>query len=140
MDRKIVTMEDILVSVLEIIAHIKNVQQDISNLSAQSSSALLEYIKQKGELTPEVADGMQLQDIVSQQINSVIDAIDAIESSIAMHLRAVREDNMILHNSFSKLHARLISSFEEAKKRQESLIGRTKHKSGEQQKEDIEFF
>lgn len=140
MSRQIVTMEDILTSVLEVIAHIKSVQQDISKLSAESSSALLEYIKQKGELTPEVSNGMQLQDIVSQQINSVIDAIEAIESSIAMHLRAVREDNMILHSSFSKLHARLVSSFEEAKKKQEALIGRTKHEAVKEIKDDIEFF
>jgi hypothetical protein len=134
------SMEEILSSVLAIMGHIKEVQQEIVVLSQQSSDSFLSYIQQKDEtLSAYVMGGMQLQDIINQQLTAVVEAIDSIEKSVSIHLRAVKEDNMILNESFAKLHNKMLLSLSEAKKKQEAFIGHAHHHIDERH-DDLEFF
>ncbi len=134
------SIEEVLTSILDIMKHIKNVQKEIITLSKESSNALLSYIKEKGEpINKEVLMGMQLQDIISQQLGAVVEAIEMVENNVSMHIRATQEDNAILRNSLSKLHKKLISSLDEAKTKQQALIGHT-NIAEEDRNDELEFF
>lgn len=138
---KSLSIDEILASILDIVRHIRDAQVDINELFRQSSDILLEHIKRnKDGVTQELLNGMQLQDIINRQLGAVTEAISAIEKSIAVHLRAVQEDNAILHNSFQKLHKKIIASLEEAKNKQKAFAGLLQHKGEKRDSDELEFF
>jgi flagellar biosynthesis chaperone FliJ len=139
--KKSLSIDEILASILDIVRHIRDAQVDINGLFRQSSDILLEHIKQnKDGVTQELLNGMQLQDIINQQLGAVTEAISAIEKSIAVHLKTAQEDNAILHNSFQKLHKKMIASLEEAKNKQKAFAGLLQHKDEKRGSDELEFF
>jgi hypothetical protein len=132
-------IEDVLCSVMHVMSHIKEVQKDVATLTTQSSEELISFIqKQELNITPEVSHAMQLQDIIAQQYSAVTEAIESIERSLDIHLHAAKEDNIILRESFAKLHAKMIASLEKARKKQDSFAGRSF--SDGSQEQETEFF
>ena len=132
------SMEDILSSVLAIMRHVKEVQVEILTLNQQSSDAFIRHLQLKDDvLSDEVLNGMQFQDIITQQLNAIVEAITSVEKSVTIHLRAAHEDNEILHESFFKLHNKMLSSLEEAKKKKEAVGG---YALVEESQDELEFF
>jgi histidine ammonia-lyase len=139
MTKQATAIEDILCSVMHVMSHIKEVQNDIATLTTQSSEELVNYIqKQEPTIAPEVLHAMQLQDIITQQYSAITEAIESIERSLDIHLHAAREDNVILRESFAKLHAKMIASLEKARKKQDSFAGHSFESNTEEQ--EAEFF
>lgn len=119
-----VITEGLLTGVLNVLKHIKDVQLNVKDLSEQSTTCLFNFIQEHNvEISSEASSAMQSQDVIAQQLLAVVDAINGIEKSIDIHIRAIREDHAILSQSFSKLHHRLEAELELAKKKQLSFTG-----------------
>ena len=73
----------ILESVDELLTHIKEVQKDAIRLSGDSLLMISNFIEKKNlEIDDEVTTALQYQDIISQQLTAIVEAIDSVQSNI----------------------------------------------------------
>ena len=81
----------ILKSVDDLLEHIKDVQTSVKSLSSDSlmnMSAFME--KNRLEVDDEIAIAFQYQDIITQQLDASIEAIDSMRSSIEIFSHAFK--------------------------------------------------
>ncbi|MFA6189841.1 MAG: hypothetical protein WC680_11245 [Sulfuricurvum sp.] len=130
--------EDILSSIVEILNHIKSVQKDVLELSELSSVSFYNFIGMHN-LTPneETLKGFQYQDIITQQLSAVSEAIVSIEQNITVYLHAVKQDQNMLGSSIDKLSSKLMKSLQTAKEKQDAFSGNAINPS---HGEELEFF
>ncbi|HRF56592.1 MAG TPA: hypothetical protein PLV58_04255 [Campylobacterales bacterium] len=116
--------DSLLFSIVEILKHIQSVQGDVMELSERSAVRFHDFITEN-KLTPneDVLQAFQYQDIVSQQLNAVSEAIVAVEKNIAVYLHAVKQDQNTLAESIEKLSAKLTKSLKMAQEKQEAFSG-----------------
>lgn len=116
--------DDILTSIVEILKHIEDVQKDILDLSERSALTFHTFIEEN-QLVPDAKtlQGFQYQDIISQQISAVSEAITTIEKNISVYLHAVKQDQNMLGASIEKLSSKLMKSLQIAKEKQEAFSG-----------------
>jgi hypothetical protein len=130
--------EDILSSIVEILKHIDNVQQEVLILSERSVGSFYSFLEDnKIQPDEKTLEGFQFHDIISQQISAVNEAVTMIEKNINIYLHAVKQDQNMLDESIEKLSARLTKSLETAKEKKEAFSGNAidpNHGA------DIEFF
>ncbi len=130
--------EDILSSVVEILKHIQEVQTDVQSLSESSTVSFHEFIEHNHLIPDEkTLQGFQYQDIITQQLSAVSEAIVTIEKNITQYLHAVKQDQDILGESIDKLSSKLIKSLKTAKEKQEAFSGNAINPN---HGESIEFF
>jgi len=130
--------ENIFLSIVDILTHIEAVQKDVSQLSERSAVYFHKIIEDnKLEADKETLDAFQYQDVISQQLSAVSDAICTIKQSIAVYLHSVKEDQATLSDSINKLSNRLAKSLEVAKAKQEAFSGNAINAN---HGESIEFF
>lgn len=136
---KVDSTEKVLNSMLEILEHIKDVQSSVIELSKESMVDVSSFLNEK-KITPDtrVLNAIQYQDIISQQLNATIEAINSIDKNINFYLRALREDSTIISDGFEKLQSKLNKSLKEAKNKKDAFSGKTLDNSNEN--EEIEFF
>ena len=93
----------------------------------------------ENKLTPneDVLQAFQYQDIVSQQLGAVREAIVSVEKNIAVYLHAVSQDQNTLSESIEKLSAKLTKSLETAREKQEAFSGNAINRANAK---TIEFF
>jgi hypothetical protein len=116
--------EDILGSIVKILNHIEGVQKDVLELSERSAKYFHGLLEANGmQADDSTIQALQYQDIISQQIGAVSDAIAAIEINISVYLKAVKEDKTMLEDSMEKLSSRLIKSLELAKEKKKVFMG-----------------
>jgi hypothetical protein len=133
-------IEDVLMSILALLKHIKKVEQEIEILTQKSSGILIKEITTNDIIiNDEILEAIQLQDIITQQFSAVSIAIDDIEKHVDAHMQAMRIDNAIFHMSIEKLHTKMIDSLNEAKKKQDSFTGNSLLAT-ENRTDEIEFF
>lgn len=130
--------DDILTSIVEILKHIEDVQKDVLELSERSALTFHTFIEENN-LVPDAKtlEGFQYQDIITQQLSAVSDAISTIEKNISVYLHAVKHDQHMLGTSIEKLSSKLIKSLETAKEKQEAFSGNAIDPN---HGEDIAFF
>ena len=130
--------EDVLSSIVEILKHIDNVQQEILVLSERSVVSFYTFLEEN-KLQPDekTLQGFQYHDIISQQISAVNEAINMIEQNINVYLHAIREDQSMLGQSIDKLSSRLMKSLQTAKEKQEAFSGNAMDVN---HGEEIQFF
>ncbi len=116
--------DSILFSIVEILKHIQSVQGDVMELSERSAVRFHNFVTEN-KLTPneDVLQAFQYQDIVSQQLGAVREAIVSVEKNIAVYLHAVSQDQNTLSESIEKLSAKLTKSLETAREKQEAFSG-----------------
>ncbi len=130
--------ENIFLSIVDILTHIEEVQKDVSQLSERSAVCFHKIIEDNSiEVNKETLDAFQYQDVISQQLSAVSDAIGTIKQSIAVYLHSVKEDQATLSDSIGKLSNRLTKSLEIAKAKQEAFSGNAIDAN---HGESIEFF
>lgn len=133
-------LEDVLISILAILEHVKQVEGEIVVLTQKSSEILVKEIRSKSEAIPgEVLEAIQLQDIIAQQFGAIAEAIEAMEKHLGVHMHTLRTDNEILHTSIQKLYLKMVDSLDEAKRKQESFSGHSGTNT-EDREDEIEFF
>lgn len=116
--------EDIFLSIIDILNHIEEVQNDVSQLSERSAVCFHNLMKDnKIDATEETLNAFQYQDVISQQLNAASEAISTIKKSITVYLHSVGEDQATLGDSMEKLSLKLTKSLETAKAKQEAFSG-----------------
>jgi hypothetical protein len=126
-----------LSSINELLTHIKEVEMDTIQMSQDSMIMLSEFLEKNSiELDENAAKSLQYQDIISQQLNATIEAIDSVQNSIKIFENAYQFDEKIVNDSLDKLNVKLKSTLKIAKDRREAFSG----KLGSQTQDEIEFF
>jgi hypothetical protein len=121
---KKVKAEDILSSIADILRHINDVQKDVKELSERSSVQFFNLMESSGkEIDEETAKAFQYQDIISQQLDAVCEAIDSIEQNISSYISSISEENNTLSHSIEQLSETLNNSLEKAKNKKVAFMG-----------------
>ncbi len=124
-------------SIEQLLAHIKNVEEDTMSLSKDSLLKLSSFLERNSiEIDDDVAQALQYQDIISQQLSASIEAIEAIQKSIHQFKFAYKEDESIALESMSLLQKKLGNILERAKDNRRAFSGNIDHNSDD----EIEFF
>lgn len=128
---------DFLASIVEILRHIKEVEGDVRQKSKESMLKIESFFVDGGVApSSQVVEAMQYQDIMSQQLSATIEAIEAIERSIAMYTHSFKHDTELLGENLQNLNDKLKKSLETAKTKKESFGG----KASDESVQEIEFF
>ena len=129
----------ILNAVDELLQHIKDVQSDVMELSNDSLLKMSNFIEKNGlEIDEDISTALQYQDIITQQLNASVEAIDSMKSSINRFNHAFESDENLVNESMQKLQEKLHATLQEAKDKKNRFSGKTAGIDAET--EDIEFF
>ncbi len=128
----------LLQSVEALLEHVKLVEEDTIDLSKKSLLNLSNFLEAKGiEIDDSVAEALQYQDIIAQQLTATIEAIESVQKSIMQFNHAFREDEKIAVSSMEILQNRLGSALERAKEKRQAFSGNVHHENDD---DSIEFF
>ncbi len=129
----------ILNAVDELLEHIKEVQLDVIELSNDSLLKMSSFIeKNKLEIDEDISTSLQYQDIITQQLNASIEAIDSMKSSINRFNHAYESDENLVNESMQKLQEKLSVTLQEAKDKKNRFSGKTAEHDAPS--DEIEFF
>jgi len=129
----------ILNAVDELLEHIKEVQLDVIELSTDSLLKMSSFIeKNKLEIDEDISTSLQYQDIITQQLNASIEAIDSMKSSINRFNYAYESDENLVNESMQKLQEKLSLTLQEAKDKKNRFSGKTAEHDAPS--DEIEFF
>jgi hypothetical protein len=125
-------------SIEELLIHIKEVQLDVIELSNESLMKMSSFMEKNGlEIDEDISTALQYQDIVTQQLNASIEAIDSMNKSIEIFSHAFKSDEGLANESLAKLQEKLTATLKEAKDKKSRFSG--KH-APEHAEDEIEFF
>jgi len=125
-------------SIDELLNHIKDVQLDVIELSGESLMKMSSFIEKNGlEIDEDISTALQYQDIITQQLNATIEAIESMKKSIEVFSHAFKSDEGLAEQSVVKLREKLQKTLEEAKEKKSRFSG--KH-AAEHADDEIEFF
>jgi vacuolar-type H+-ATPase subunit I/STV1 len=129
----------VLNSVDNLLGHIRDVQEDIISLSSKSLLNISTYIEENNlEVDDNILAALQYQDIITQQLTAIIEAIDTTRSSMNRFSHAHEEDEKLVKNSVSKLEEKLDITLKEAKDKKDRFSGKVVQ--NHEQNDEIEFF
>ena len=128
----------ILNSVDKLLEHIKEVQEDVISLSHDSLMKMNGFIEKNNlEVDENITTSLQYQDILTQQLNATIEAIDSMRSSIEVFSHAYKNDENLVSQSMKKLEEKLNSTLQEAKDKKDRFSGKSVSDDAD---DAIEFF
>lgn len=129
---------EMLNSIDQLLEHIKEVERDTIALSKESLLKLSNFLERNAiEIDDDVAEALQYQDIISQQLSATIEAIENVQQSITKFNHAHKEDEAIAVGSIDILQSKLSHALERAKEKRQAFSGNVTHESDD---EAIEFF
>ena len=125
-------------SIDELLVHIKEVQLDVIELSNESLLKMSSYMEKNSlEIDEEISTALQYQDIITQQLNATIEAIDSMQKSIDIFSHAYKNDEGLANESISKLKEKLSVTLQEAKDKKSRFSGKIAEDNADN---EIEFF
>ena len=125
-------------SIDELLVHIKEVQLDVIELSNESLMKMSSFMEKNGlEIDENISTALQYQDIITQQLNASIEAIDSTKKSLEIFSHAFKNDEVLANESIAKLQEKLTVTLQEAKDKKSRFSG--KH-APEHAEDEIEFF
>ncbi len=128
----------ILNAVDELLQHIKEVQEDVIVLSTDSLLKMSSFIEKNSiEIDEELSTALQYQDIITQQLNASIEAINSMKGSLDRFNHAYASDENLANESMQKLQEKLSITLKEAKDKKSRFSGKT---ADDDLSETIEFF
>jgi len=129
----------ILKSVDELLEHIKDVQSSVKLLSNDSLMSMNSFMQKNNlEIDDDIATAFQYQDIITQQLDASVEAIDSMRQSIAVFSHAFKSDEDLANGSLMKLQEKLNNALQEAKEKKERFSGKSNGNISEN--DEIEFF
>ena len=129
----------ILKSVDELLEHIKDVQMSVKSLSNDSLMNMSSFMQKNNlEIDDDIATAFQYQDIITQQLDASIEAINSMRSSIEVFSHAFKSDEDLANGSLLKLQKKLNTALKEAKEKKERFSGKSNDDFSEN--DEIEFF
>jgi len=125
-------------SIDELLLHIKEVQLDVIELSNDSLLKMSSFMEKNNlEVDDDIATALQYQDIITQQLNASIEAIDSMQKSIDIFSHAYKSDEGLANESIAKLKEKLNATLQDAKDKKSRFSGKTADGSVT---DEIEFF
>ncbi len=125
----------VLNSVDNLLEHMKDVQNDVIELSNSSLLKMSNYIEKNSlEVDEDISTALQYQDIITQQLNGTIEAIDSMRECMEIFL----DNENLSENSMLKLQDSLGNVLKEAKDKKNRFSGKTSQDDGSN--DEIEFF
>ncbi len=122
----------------ELLTHIKDVQLDVIELSGESLMKMSSFMeKNELEIDEDIATALQYQDIITQQLNATIEAIESMQSSINMFSHAYKSDEGLAQQSIAKLKEKLSVTLQDAKDKKSRFSGKFAESHAD---DEIEFF
>ena len=136
MDDEILNSVKIFNLLLDILRHIKDVEQDVKDKSLQAATVFGDALN-NASIAPsdELLRALQYQDIISQQLSATTDAIDAVEKGISLWLHTYNNDSCMLQDGLVRLDEKLKLLLEQAKQKKAAFSGKSNNAEDE-----IEFF
>ena len=129
----------ILKSVDDLLEHIKEVQTSVKALSNDSLMSMNSFMQKNNlEIDDEIATAFQYQDIITQQLDASLEAIESMRKSIAIFSHAYKSDEDLANGSLLKLQEKLNSALAQAKEKKERFAGKSNGDVSES--DEIEFF
>ena len=129
----------ILKSVDALLEHIQDVQTNIKELSSDSLMKMSAFMEKNNlEIDDDIASSFQYQDIITQQLDASLEAINSMRQSIEIFSHAFKSDEDLANGSLQKLQDKLNAALQEAKDKKERFSGKFAQKSDEN--DEIEFF
>jgi len=129
----------ILKSVSMLLDHIRAVEEDTINLSRESLLKLSTYLEKNNMvIDDDVAEALQYQDIISQQLSATIEAIDEVQKSLTVFDHAYANDENIAIVSMEKLQGKLGRALTKAQEKRDAFSGKI-HQAADAD-DEIEFF
>lgn len=126
----------LLVTVDNLLEHIKCVESDVSALSKDMVLIISQFLeKNRLSVSEDVLEVLQFQDIISQQLKASCEAIENVQTYIKMHTKSMQEDTKMISENVEKLIEKLDNSIMEAKNKKSAFQG----KAGDGTSE-VEFF
>jgi len=128
----------VLKSVDELLNHIKEVQEDVKELSSESLIKMSSYMEKNNlEIDEDISTALQYQDIITQQLNASIEAIESVMVSIERFAHAYKNDEDVVEENMLQLQEKLNAILQEAKDKKNRFSGRVASQSAD---DEIEFF
>ena len=122
----------------DLLLHIKEVQLDVIELSEDSLLKMSHYIEKNSlEVDEEITMALQYQDIITQQLNATVEAIQSMKKSIEVFAHADNSSEKLAQNSALELQEKLSTILQEAKDKKSRFSGKITESSSH---EEIEFF
>jgi len=118
-------------SVDELLTHIKDVQKDVIELSSESLMKMSGFMEKNSlEIDEDISMALQYQDIITQQLNATIEAIDSMRQSIEIFSHAYESDESLATQSMVKLQEKLNATLKDAKDKKNRFSSRRHQRPG----------
>ena len=125
-------------SIDDLLSHIKDVQLDVIELSNESLMKMSSFMENnKLEIDEDISTALQYQDIITQQLNATIEAIDSMKKSIDIFSHAYKSDEGLANKSIAKLQEKLNATLQDAKDKKSRFSGKFADSNAD---DEIEFF
>ncbi len=126
-----------LSSISSLLEHIKEVEQEIVELSQNSTLVIGEFLEKKSiEPDEDLAQALQRQDMISQQLSATIEVIEKAKKSIEIFQKSGGSDNVSAEKAWEDLDNDLKDALTKAKEKKEAYSGNFHS----QDDNEIEFF
>ncbi|MCV6606877.1 MAG: hypothetical protein OIF32_01600 [Campylobacterales bacterium] len=130
----------VLNTITDVLEHVQTVENDVKEETKKRTIELSKFLENEGvEPTKEILDGIQYQDILSQQLTATSDAMNHICKTIRKYQHAINKDAEILEDNIKMLDNKLKNSLDEAKEKRNRFNGKL-GKDDDESLEEIEFF
>ncbi|MDQ1297787.1 MAG: hypothetical protein QG558_325 [Campylobacterota bacterium] len=121
-----------------LLEHIKTVEYETIVLTREAQLRMVRFIeKNKMTLDDETLEAMQYQDIVAQQLNATIEAIESAQEQMQHFMHVFRHDDQTAAQSIEKMQGKLTCALEKAKEKHSAFSGKVNREDDE---DGIEFF
>lgn len=125
-------------SVEELLAHIKEVQLGVMELSSESLMKMSSFMEKNSlEIDEDISTALQYQDIITQQLTATNEAIDSMKKSIDIFSHAFKSDEGLANESIAKLKEKLNTTLQDAKDKKSRFSGKV---ADDHVDDEIEFF
>lgn len=122
----------------ELLEHVKGVERETISLTQEAQLRMVRFLeKNKLQVDDETLEAMQYQDIISQQLNATIEAIENAQEHISYFVHAFNQDDAIAAQSIEKMHSKLTNALDKAKEKHSSFSGKMNRADDD---DGIEFF
>ena len=135
LEKRIKELEDEKQKSSDYIAELERKVDALENTQSQNH----DYMQENNlEIDDKIATAFQYQDIITQQLDASLEAIDSMRQSIAVFSHAFKSDEDLANGSLMKLQEKLNSALKEAKEKKERFSGKSADNISEN--DEIEFF
>jgi len=131
-------MENLFVSVDELLEHIGTVEEDVGSFTYDAFIAVQKYISDNNLVVDdELAIALQSQDVIAQQLNATMDAIKSCRDGISDFEAYLTTDVEKAKKDLDDITSKFQDAIAKAKDRRSAYLGRMHNQDDD---DEVEFF